>query len=365
MSMPARKGYLPTLDGWRAIAILGVIVAHGSWAWFEPGGPLANAAAFRLTRYGAMGVDVFFGISGFLICSRLLEEWDARGRISLAGFYVRRVFRILPPYYFYLACLALLTAMTPIAVSNSEWITSVFFVRNYLPTDAVAATYTGHLWSLAVEEHFYLLFPTILVLLTPSRARIGVLALALGIGLWRVIEFRLGFVQTLIPNVGFYDRTDIRLDGLFWGCWVALLLHHPEMRRRAERMATTAAWLVAVSAFILIVALQPPLALLWQALLIPLIVVGTVLNPGTAVGRALESRGMRWIGRLSYSLYLWQTLFLRGTIESPALGWLQLPPVSLVCVFAAAAFSYYIVERPAIRMGHRIAHPVTPGRTQL
>lgn len=94
---PAAGGYLPTLDGWRAIAILGVMVAHGTAASFGAGGAFANASLYALSRYGAMGVDVFFGISGFLICSRLIAEHRARGRINLKGFYIRRFFRIPPP----------------------------------------------------------------------------------------------------------------------------------------------------------------------------------------------------------------------------------------------------------------------------
>src|SRR2546430_13139239 len=105
-----RSNYLPTLDGWRALAILGVMVCHSGDAFFHADGPHPNVTLHSLTRHGALGVDVFFGISGFLICTRLIEEHKKTGRISLKRFYIRRAFRILPPYFTHLAALGALTA---------------------------------------------------------------------------------------------------------------------------------------------------------------------------------------------------------------------------------------------------------------
>ena len=149
---PTPRGYLPTLDGWRAIAILMIIVVHSASAVFAPGAGSENAFWFAVTRYGAKGVDVFFGISGFLICSRLLEEHEAHGTISLKGFYIRRALRILPPYAVYLVALVMLTALGAVTLGRGELLTSIFFSRNFFtaPSDA-AAWFTGHLWSLAVE----------------------------------------------------------------------------------------------------------------------------------------------------------------------------------------------------------------------
>src|SRR5258708_16736007 len=111
MKQPVASGYLPTLDGWRAIAILGVIICHGTTAIFGPGGTYVNSRVFDLTRNGALGVDIFFGISGFLICTRLLQEEQKQGRISLKNFYIRRGFRILPPYLFFLSILSLILTL--------------------------------------------------------------------------------------------------------------------------------------------------------------------------------------------------------------------------------------------------------------
>jgi peptidoglycan/LPS O-acetylase OafA/YrhL len=358
----ARSGYLPTLDGWRAVAIGGVILAHSTYALLGPGGALADPALFALTRYGAKGVDLFFGISGFLITARLIEEHERRGRIGLGGFYVRRFCRILPPYFVLLAFFALAAATGLLAISRRELLASAVFLRNYVGLPEGSGWYTGHLWSLAVEEHFYLLWPTLLTLFGPPRARRWVIALAIAVAAWRVADFRLDLVGQALPGTSFYVRTDTRLDSLFWGCWAALLVHHAPSRAVLERALTPAVWYVIIAALLANWYVAPPLELLWQSLLIAAALTGTVLRPAALPGRMLEAAPLRWVGRISYSLYLWQQPFLVGAHGELPLGALQHLPLNLVALFAVAAASYYLVERPMIRVGHRLATPVTPGR---
>jgi peptidoglycan/LPS O-acetylase OafA/YrhL len=221
---------------------------HGTAGLLGVDGALANDRLYALSRYGAMGVDVFFGISGFLICSRLIEEHRARGRINLKGFYIRRFFRILPPYFALLTSLALLSAVGVFAISGGELLSSVLFLRNYFAPAAPGGWYTGHLWSLAVEEHFYLLWPGLLVLWGVRRARWGCAALSLLLAAWRVAEFRLQIGETLIPGLGFYTRTDIRLDALLWDCWFALMVSDPHTRERLARLLSVPVWLGALGA---------------------------------------------------------------------------------------------------------------------
>ena len=361
---PAPGGYLPTLDGWRAIAIVGVMVAHGGDPLFTSGGPLAHEWLYALTRYGAKGVDVFFGISGFLICSRLIEEIGARGRIDLVGFYIRRFFRILPPCFAYLITVLVLAGAGLLTVTGGELWSSALFVRNYYPVDGAAGWYTGHLWSLAIEEHFYLIWPSLLALWGIRRARWGVVVMSLAIGLWRLLEFRLQLGTQVIAGVGFYGRTDIRLDALLWGAWFALVVARPHWRAFLTRHVTGPVWTATCFALLACLVGQPPLALVWQSVLIPVLIVGTVLRPTSRLSLVLELAPLRWIGRLSYSLYLWQQLFLVGAAvaEPPPFGLSQTFPLNVVFVFARSAVSYYVVERPMIRLGHRLAAPVTEGR---
>jgi peptidoglycan/LPS O-acetylase OafA/YrhL len=347
--------YLPTLDGWRAIAILGVLICHASAGVLNPGGAYPNPRLFLLTRYGALGVDVFFGISGFLICTRLLQEEQKRGRISLKDFYIRRAFRILPPYLLYLVILGLLAAAGLLVVRRWEWLSCALFFRNYLALD-LGGWYTAHFWSLAVEEHFYLLWPGVLFFCGSRSSRRLVIALALALAAWRAFEFRHGLIAHLLPEVGFYTRTDIRIDALLWGCWLALLLQDPSWHDHFRRWLSPSLWLGLVALYVACVALGPPLALLWQSILIPLILAATVLRPQSWVSRFLETSPLRWVGRISYGLYLWQQLFLVGNeVQRPLpLGFVQRLPFSIMAVFISACLSYYLMERRMIRVGHAL-----------
>ncbi len=359
MKRPAASDYLPTLDGWRAIAILGVLICHASTAVVGAGGTHPNSQFYALTRYGALGVDIFFGISGFLICTRLLEEEQTRGRISLKNFYIRRGFRILPPYLLYLVVLALIWALGLLALHPRDLLSCVFFFRNYI----AASWYTGHFWSLAVEEHFYVLWPCLLFFTGSRRGRLLVVVLAMAVGVWRSVEFRHGYISQYLPGASFYERTDVRIDALLWGCWAALLFQLPVWRERLSRWISLPVWLALAGAFVSCVVLRPPFSMMFQALIIPLLLVGTIVHPAWWLGRLLESTLLRWIGRISYGLYLWQQLFTASGADSFSgrLLYLQRFPFNIAAIFTCACLSYYLMERRMIRTGHALTplRPVT------
>lgn len=342
-----RDNYLPTLDGWRAIAIVAVLIAHG----------VADGRA----GLGAKGVDIFFGISGFLICTRLLDEWRRRGRVSLLGFYIRRIFRILPPYYAYLAVLSLMVAAGIVRIRPQELLSCVFFYRNYLIPSSGDSWYTGHFWSLAVEEHFYLMLPGLLVLLGPARARFPIVGLACAIGIWRVVDFHYHIYDRWFPPANFYLRTDIRLDGLLWGCAAAFLFAHPTFRERLTRALSLPVWSIVLAVYLICLLKPFPLATICEPILISVLLIGTVLRPENVVGRALEAAPLRRIGQLSYSLYLWQQMFLVRDLEHrlPALGKWQTFPYNLIALTACACLSFYVLERPMIRRGKALSKEFT------
>ena len=162
------SGYIPTLDGWRAISIVLVLLHHSR---VSVPLPLIGPFLAMLSVYGGSGVWIFFAISGILICGRMLQEERKHGRISLRNFYIRRAFRILPPALLYLVTLAALSPF--LHVAKLELVSSMFFFRNYVLAGLPPAHwFTAHFWSLAVEEHFYLLLPGILVFF-PEAARLG------------------------------------------------------------------------------------------------------------------------------------------------------------------------------------------------
>ena len=359
-----KKGYLPTLDGWRAVAIFAVIADHASGYSIQARFP----RVFAVTRIGPNGVSLFFAISGFLITSRLLEEFDTFGKISLRGFYIRRGSRILPAAMAYLAILGLLGMCGIVALSPVEWWSSVLFWRNYLPPALITrgwGGYTIHYWSLAVEEHFYLIWPALLVLSGPRKSKWVAAGLALVVACWRSWDFHHQFIEHHVAGLLFASRTDVRLDGLFLGCLAALLAREQQWRGFFRRISRPPLWLLLVIAYFSVqIYYRRHYYTILESALLAAIVAGTVLRPETLFGRVLELRWMRWVGRLSYSLYLWQQLLLLPGAKSPW-GRLQHFPLNLVLLIAIAALSYEFIERPLIRLGHRLAPPPTPGREDV
>ena len=358
MSRPS-KDYRPTLDGWRAIAILLVMFDHGGSPLFCPGGRFSSPIWYSLSQHGVFGVDLFFGISGLLICGRLLDENERTGGLSLGSFYIRRVFRILPPAFAYLAIIGLFALAGAIVVTPREWLSSVFFSRNYIVMPPDSGWYTGHFWSLAVEEHFYLIWPAALLSLGSSRARRYTPLIAIGVAIWRAADFHL-FHGQIWPGVlsdSIYLRTDTRFDGLLWGCWIALIVSVPAYREIIARRLSATVITGLLVALVACIALNPPLQMAWESFLVPLILVGTVLNPTMLFSRILELSPIRWIGRISYSLYIWQQLFL-VTSKMPRplpFGRIQEWPLNLVAVFVCASASYYLLERPLVALGHSLS----------
>ncbi len=338
-----RPNYIPTLDGWRAVAILGVILSH-------------SFASTYWTRHGALGVNLFFAISGFLITSRLLGEHQKAGRISLTQFYFRRAFRILPPALCYLAVIGLLAAAGVIYSSGVDLLSCLVFARNYWGADAHQGWYTGHFWSLAVEEQFYLFWPAVLVLAGVRKSKWIAPALAIAFSVWRSVDLRHGWVASMLHNEALRNkplRSDYRMDALLWGCTLALIAAHVDLRRFVPRKFAS---LLAAGALIATIAfdvVQPQSYMVAESLLLPILLMVTVNQPGSWLGRALEWQPLRWLGHLSYSLYLWQQPFVSQYHH----GSLQRFPLNVMLALACACGSYYFVERPAIRLGHRIAHP--------
>jgi peptidoglycan/LPS O-acetylase OafA/YrhL len=347
------KKYIPTLDGWRAVAVIGVICYHGQSEL------LSNHSILRkLASHGIFGVDVFFAISGFLICGLLLREYETNEEISLRRFYIRRFLRILPPYYVALATICALGVFCALPVNFPDVPSCLLFYRNYRPLgiDEHGGFYTAHFWTLAVEEHFYLLWPTLLILVKPKRAGKVAFSLAMLVFAWRVIEGHFQLLAGILPQANLLTRTDTRIDGLLWGCLAAI--YFGSIQRVAARIHFSQLWLIPLVILMAGQALHVPGLTLLRAICLPVIVVSTVLQPASLLGRALEWRLLRWLGTLSYSLYLWQELFLpevRSQLAPGALHYLQQPPWNLVAVLVCACLSRYLIEIPMIRLGHRLS----------
>jgi len=353
------KGYIPTLDGWRAVAILAVIASHAGHSYSAASG---TESFFDRISSGTHGVNLFFAISGLLITSRLLEEWDTSGGISLKRFYTRRAFRILPPALLYLGVVALLGALGLLPVIWSEFVAATLFYRNYLPVilgPNGAGFFTSHYWSLGVEEHFYLFWPALLLLAGRKRAFPVAIVIAMLVAVWRHFE---AWREIMLYNAiqpTYFARSDTRIDSIMWGVVAALALARPEVRAYIERYLSTIVYLALVALYGAIVYRYGTRPTYWEAMIVPMLVVGTVLRPRSVLSRVLENPMMRWIGRLSYSLYLWEFFFVYYPGVPTTLGVWQTFPLNLIATVVCATASYYLVERPLIRIGHRLA-PAMP-----
>ncbi|HEY9126009.1 MAG TPA: acyltransferase [Acidobacteriaceae bacterium] len=344
---PENRSYIPTLDGWRAIAIGLVIGAHCQTMLLHNGSRAARLLAtfFKHTGYG---VDVFFALSGYLICTLLLREKQRTQSISLARFYVRRAFRILPPMLAYVAFITILSLVGAIpAISFKEMAAVLFFFRNYID----GSWYTGHFWSLAVEEHFYAVIPLFLLIFSRKWAvRLAAILIALCIAV-RWWEYAQGWsAKSLIQF-----HTENRIDGLLWGALLAIAFQSAKAREWFSRHinAPILFGILIAGLVILLRFNSQPAHRTTVAVALPFFIGYTVLRPKSLLGRFLESAPLKWIGRLSYSLYIWQMMFL---VEGARpLGLIQSFPLALILPFVCASLSFYFVEKPMIRIGYKLA----------
>jgi peptidoglycan/LPS O-acetylase OafA/YrhL len=351
-----QKRYIPTLDGWRAFAVIGVILYHGRSGFFN-----GNSVLIKLSAHGFLGVDLFFAISGFLICGLLLQEYRRDGGISLRRFYIRRCFRILPPYYAAIAGLCAVSVFGAIHVNYSYLPSCLLFYRNYKPLgmDQQGGFYTAHFWTLAVEEHFYLIWPMLLVAVKPKRAGKVAFLLAMAVFGWRMLEVHFQWLSKILLPANLSMRTDTRIDALLWGCLAAI--YFPVIKRYAERIRFSQLWLPVLAILLVAEAVHAPGLTLLRVVLLPALVLSTVIQPESLLGRVLEWQPLRWIGTISYSLYLWQELFLPELTSEKAHGafhYLQQPPWNVLAILVCACLSRYLLELPMIRFGHRLSATV-------
>jgi peptidoglycan/LPS O-acetylase OafA/YrhL len=356
------RHYIPTLDGWRAIAILMVLACHSRDRLWGPRGLLPFAPLNAVLVHGVLGVDVFFGISGFLITRKLLEEYQSCGWINLRAFYWRRFFRILPAAWAYLGAMLVCALAGVIALPPNALKSCLFFWRNY---NENLGWYTGQFWSLMIEEHFYLLWPAALAVLAPQRARVAAVLSALVIGAWRNWDAAMRLMASVFPSSISEHRTDSRLDSLLWACVVGLsfpLLSKTLRRVRFGYFAPIVfGVLLLLSGALKSEGVGTAAQSIARPILIPLMIASTVAFPGGLVGRFLDLLPMRFVGKISYSLYLWQQPFfiLDSAATSGLKAWQHWPLAPLGVVGCALA-SYYLVERPLIWFGGRLQHQLHP-----
>jgi peptidoglycan/LPS O-acetylase OafA/YrhL len=321
---------ITALDGWRGIAILLVLVDHVQDS-------IVHRYPWPWTRTGQHGVTIFIVLSGFLITSKLLQ-----GPIHLREFYIRRFFRLMPVAWTYLAVIFLLgLAFQPHLVSGAEIRACLLFYRNFVSPSGPGLS--RHFWSLSLEEQFYLVWPFVLMLGGRRRSRWIAIAGAIACA-----AFRWRFWAHFDHNV-INGQSEVRGDAILVGCLLALLLDDARFRAGAARLSRLWTLPAAVVLLYCVFAFQwlPPLT---ECAAIACLIASTVLHPGSVVARFLSFKPMAVLGLVSYSVYVWQELFMGfRNVYALAIG---LP----LAVFA----SYYWIERPCNRLGHRLTTAHAP-----
>jgi peptidoglycan/LPS O-acetylase OafA/YrhL len=335
---PPGRRRIPGLDGLRAISIILVMMSHTAESatfprWLE---------APRIWD-GSLGVRIFFGISGFLITGVMLDDETRSGRIRLGAFYRRRARRILPPVVAYLCAVAIVSALMPVPlVSAHDLLVAFGFVRNLVDGPVI----TMHLWSLAVEEQFYLIWPLVLVL-APRRARLGIVtALIVLKPFWgHFLYARFGLSSML--------RLDMCADGLACGALVTLLQGAPSKPLAAviSRPAVAVALGLACLAAAQFLRSTGHGGYVFREYALDAGIAAMLCGAiGARPGDLLAFPALGALGRISYSLYLWQQPF---TVPRswPTPMWFANFPVGLVLALLAGYLAERFIERPAMTLG--------------
>jgi peptidoglycan/LPS O-acetylase OafA/YrhL len=327
---------IPTLDGWRGIAIILVLFDHTMNAIWK------NVDSSWM-RTGQHGVTLFFVLSGFLITSNLLN-----GPINLKRCYIRRVFRLMPVAWTYLAALLLINTRVHF-VSVSAVVSSLLFYRNFVITPFGSSTW--HFWSLSLEEQFYLVWPPVLLLAGARYSRWIAITAISGCALYRWVFW------SSYNKDAFNCQTQVRADALLIGCLMALLLRDPEFRTRIKKwsriLALPAICVVAycIGNFIYL----PPLL---ESASMALLLAASALHAKSVFAKPLNWRWLSQLGVISYSVYVWQELFMLIARGESDFGRLLL----LGCFLPICALGSYIyLERPLTALGHRLSDRLTNG----
>lgn len=350
-----RLRYLPGLDGLRALAVLAVLGYHGGIVGL-PG--------------GFLGVEVFLVISGYLITALLVAERNATGRLNLKDFFIRRARRLLPAVGLLLVVVSAVSVVflpDEVAGLRGDVLSALFYVQNWHQIFADQSYFAAvarppllrHLWSLAVEEQFYLVWPIVFAVgirvLGRRSLLVGVVAGAVASAVWMAVLF-----SPLVDPTRVYYGTDTRASGLLLG--VALAMVWPPWRLRTNVTIGGRALLdgIGVAALLGLVGLMATLGEFSTVLyrggffvtgVLSVVVIAVLVHPAARLGTVLGIAPLRWIGLRSYGIYLWHWpvfMLTRPGLDVAWPGWVVVV-VRLGLTLGIAELSFRFVEMPVRR----------------
>jgi peptidoglycan/LPS O-acetylase OafA/YrhL len=354
-----KSEYLPYLDGFRGLAIIIVILSHIGLDGVSP---------------GALGVNLFFFISGFLITKLLIIEFEQTGKINFKLFYIRRALRLYPALII-MICLSIgILVVVHGKVLFEAVASSVFYMANYyllyFKPPGEASDYARNnifdiVWSLSIEEHFYLVFPFVFWAFGRKKNYLIFFLCFISI----LILFYRCYLLYVSTDTNFtinkiYLSTQSRADSIIWGCIPALLLY--QNKNRTFIKVSNSKWSLVAGLFLISFSLtfrnfffRESARFTVQAIAFVLIVplVGNY-DENSLIKRVLQSKALVWVGKLSYSLYLfhWPVIILIcHYFKLFSFGWETLV---LALSFLTASLSYYLVERPLVAFRQKLGSNV-------
>ena len=352
-SLPSAARHIPSLDGIRAVSFMLVFATH---------------TGVRTFISGDFGVTVFFFLSGFLITTLMRSEFDRNGSVNIRHFWLRRALRILPPFYVVVLA-ATLTALILYPPGTVYWpamAAELLFYANYWGIYGInrEAPGTGVVWSLAVEEQFYLLFPLLYISFQKLRVpRSGQTWLLWGLCAL-ILAWRCALVMAMhADSTRIYIATDTRVDSVLFGCALAVwnnpVLDEPTGSPGLWKFLLLPAALAALLICFLIqgIVFRETWYFSIQGAALTLVFIAAIRFHTWPLFRFLNWRPVVFIGTLSYSLYLVHDVLLRAVARLWPLshGW-QRAPISLAASIIAAWAIYVLVERPCARLRKRLTH---------
>lgn len=341
--------YKPELDGLRAISILLVLISHAGLGHIIPGG---------------LGVTVFFFVSGFLITSLLIEERERAGKIDLYKFYLRRFWRLLPPLFFFLILSIVLILAVNKDIKTDEILAAIFYFANYYKLFVHFDSLSSYpspfniLWSLAIEEHFYIIFAPLLAFTYNSKIYFKIIVIFLFIPI--IIRLSVAiFFQNMLINGGYnYSATEARIDSIAFGCFMAYIFHSHGFIL-LKKILLNNYWLFLSVLFIFGSLLfrdlyfRETFRYSVQNISLLVIVSNIVYGSSSPIKKVkifLSNKLMVFIGKLSYSLYLqhWLALIIVSLLIGKVGIYATWQVSYWVLTLILSLFSYFIIEKPTI-----------------
>jgi peptidoglycan/LPS O-acetylase OafA/YrhL len=349
------KYYIRGFDGLRCISILFVLNEHLKGGGFLMS-ILGNDLGERLFSIssGGMGVGIFFVLSGYLITTLLLKEKLEFGKINYKKFIIRRFLRLFPAFSFFMLTTFVVFLIEGRVSQNfiTAWLISFFYLYNFVPFGKFRFVEIGHTWSLALEEQYYLIWPLLMNFLKKNWIFFLILFSML---LTQVFKW---WYDTL-PISTIYQSYRLPIPGVYpilIGCLIAVVSLFYKTYRSILLVPLSIAMYLSP-----LLLMQPYFADLpyfpFVISYLPILGAGIFIywlvnnNSHSLIG-ILDISVLKFIGKLSYSLYLWQELFLMGAVPGKEL-WVQKFPQNIICSFGMAAFSYFIIERRFLKIKNK------------